>query len=286
MGLRAAEMLNNGDFRGLVMSHDGERFCIGANLFLIAMAVQNDQADQVDSMVSGLQDFTLALRYANGPVVTAPFNMALGGGTELIMASDATVAHAELYAGLVEFGVGLIPAGAGTKELTRRALGQVMQTKNADPLPHLQQIFEQIAYAKVSGSAKEAKDMHILRPSDKIVMNRDYVLSEAKRLAEYLAVDYVPPKPDEVYATGRDAYAALLVAIDGLVRGHYASEHDALIARKLAWIMSGGAVTEPGWVDEQYMLDLEREVFMELVQTDKSVERITHMLQTNKPLRN
>ena len=259
---------------------------IGANLFLVAMSVKSDQLEQVNEMVRGLQDFTVALREANGPVVTAPFNMALGGGTEVLMSGDATVAHMELYAGLVEFGVGLIPAGSGTKELMRRALGQVMQTKNADPLPHLQKVFEQIAYAKVSGSAKEAREMHILRPSDRIVMNRDYLLSEAKRLAEYLAVDYVPPKQEEVYAAGRDVYAALLVAIDGLVRGQYASEHDALIARKLAWIMTGGAISESGWVDEQYVLDLEREAFMELVQTEKSMERISHMLQTNKPLRN
>ncbi len=286
MGFEAVEMLNNGDFVGLVMSHDNERFSIGANLFLVMMAVQSDELDQLIRLIKGLQDFTLAMRYANGPVITAPFNMALGGGAEVLMAGDATVAHMELYAGLVEFGVGLIPAGSGTKELMRRALNPVMQTKNADVLPHLQVIFEQTAFAKVSGSAKEAREMHFLRPDDRIIMNRPHLLAEAKRTASHMAAAYTPPKPELVYAAGRDAYAALLVAIDGLVRGHYASEHDALVAQKLAYVMTGGAITEPSWVTEQYILDLEREVFVELAKTPKTLERIGHMLQTNKPLRN
>jgi 3-hydroxyacyl-CoA dehydrogenase len=192
----------------------------------------------------------------------------------------------ELYAGLVEFGVGIIPAGSGTKELMRRALNPVMQINNADVLPHLQKIFEQTAFAKVSGSAKEAKDMNFLRPNDRIVMNRTHLLSEAKRTAMYLAEGYVAPQPEKVYAAGRDAYAALMIAIDGLVRGKYASEHDAFIARKLAYVMTGGAISEPGWVSEQYVLDLELEAFVELAQTPKTLERIGHMLQTNKPLRN
>jgi 3-hydroxyacyl-CoA dehydrogenase len=186
----------------------------------------------------------------------------------------------------VEFGVGVIPAGSGTKELMRRALGPVMSVKNADALPHLQKIFEQTAFASTSFSAKQAKDMYFLRPTDRIVMNRRDVLGEAKRTALFLAENYTPPAKAKVWAAGRDAYAALLVAIDGLVRGQYASEHDALIARKLAWIMTGGAVTEPGWVSEQYVLDLELEAFVELAQTPKTLERIQHMLQTNKPLRN
>ncbi|MEO1664468.1 MAG: 3-hydroxyacyl-CoA dehydrogenase NAD-binding domain-containing protein [Chloroflexota bacterium] len=286
MGFEAAAMLNSGQFNGLVISHDNERFSIGANLLLVMMAVQSDQLDQLIALVKGLQDFTLALRYADAPVVTAAFNMALGGGTEILMTGDATVAHMELYAGLVEFGVGIIPAGSGTKELMRRALNPVMRTKNADVLPHLQAIFEQTAFAKVSGSAKEAKDMHFLRATDRIIMNRAHLLYEAKRTALYMAEGYVAPQPEKIYAAGRNAYSALLAGIDGLVRGKYASEHDALIARKLAYVMTGGAISEPGWVDEQYVLDLEREAFVELAQTPKTLERIGHMLQTNKPLRN
>jgi 3-hydroxyacyl-CoA dehydrogenase len=286
MGFQAVELINTGKLNGLVIGHDGERFCIGANLGLIMMASMSGEIDQLRRLVRGLQDLTLALRYAKGPVVTAPFNMALGGGTEIIMAGDATVTHMELYAGLVEFGVGVIPAGGGTKELMRRALGPVMQVKNADTLPHLQKIFEQTAYAQTSFSARQAQDMYFVRPTDRIVMNRADLLGEAKRTALFLADGYTPPRQAKVWAAGRDAYAALMVAIDGLVRGEYASEHDALIARKLAWVMTGGAVSEPGWVSEQYILDLELEAFVELAQTQKTIERIQHMLQTNKPLRN
>jgi 3-hydroxyacyl-CoA dehydrogenase len=286
MGLKAAEMINNGELRALVIGHDGERYSIGANLGLVMMAAMSGALDQIEDLVKGLQDFTLALRYANGPVVTAPFNMALGGGTEVIMASDASVAHMELYAGLVEFGVGVIPAGAGTKELMRRALGPVMSVKNADALPHLQKIFEQTAYAATTFSAKQAKDMYFLRPTDRIVMNRRDLLGEAKRTALFLADGYVPPAPEKIWAAGRDAHAALLLAIDGLVRANYATEYDAFIARKLAWVMTGGAISQPGWVDEQYILDLERKAFIELCAEQKTIERIQHMLQTNKPLRN
>ncbi len=286
MGFRAAEMLNEGRFEALVVSHDGVRFSIGANLMLVIMGVQSGQLDDVHRLVKGLQDLTLAWRFADCPVVTAPFNMALGGGTELLMANDVAVAHGELYAGLVEFGVGIIPAGSGTKELMRRVINPVMRTKNADPLPHIQKLFEQIAFAKVSGSAKEAVEMGILGPTDRIVMNRDHLLSEAKRTAQFLAPGYVPPQPGKVYAAGEEVYSALLIAIDGLVRGQYATEHDALIAQKLAYVMTGGALTEPAWVDEHVILDLEREVFVELAQHPKSLERMMHMLQTNKPLRN
>ncbi|MFZ4816902.1 MAG: 3-hydroxyacyl-CoA dehydrogenase/enoyl-CoA hydratase family protein, partial [Phototrophicaceae bacterium] len=162
----------------------------------------------------------------------------------------------------------------------------VMRTKNADVLPHLRQIFEQIAFAKVSASAKEAREMHILRPTDRIVMNRQHLLAEAKRTALYMADGYVAPQPEKIYAAGRDVYAALLAAIDGLVRGKHATEHDGFIARKLAFIMTGGAISEPTWLDEQVILNLEREAFVELAQHPKTLERIGHMLQTNKPLRN
>ncbi|MEO0563041.1 MAG: 3-hydroxyacyl-CoA dehydrogenase/enoyl-CoA hydratase family protein, partial [Chloroflexota bacterium] len=286
MGLEAADMINGGEYRALVIGHDQERYSIGANLGLVMMAAMSGEFGQIEELVKGLQDFTLALRYCNGPVVTAPANMALGGGAEILMSGDATVAHMELYAGLVEFGVGVIPAGSGTKELMRRALGEVMRVKNADVLPHLQKIFEQTAFAETSFSAKQARDMNFLRPTDRIVMNRRLLLGEAKRTAYFMSRDYTPPQPAKIWAAGRDAYAALSVAIDGLVRGKYASEHDALIARKLAWIMTGGAVSEPGWVSEQYILDLEREAFVALCKEPKTIERIQHMLTTNKPLRN
>jgi len=286
MGFKAVELLNQGGFKGMVISHDGERFSIGANILLMAMAVQSGDLNQLKRLVKGLQDFTMATRYAHAPIVTAPFNMALGGGAEILMAGVATVAHIELYTGLVEFGVGIIPGGSGTKEMMRRLINPIMRTKNADVLPHLRQAFEQIAFAKVSSSAVEAMHMGILRPTDRIVMNRAHLLSEAKRTALHLAQDYVPPRREKIYAAGRDAYSALLLAIDGLVRGKYASEHDALIAKKLAYIMTGGAPSEPTWLDEQVILDLELQALVELAQTPKTLERIAYMLQNNKPLRN
>jgi len=213
--------------------------------------------------------------------------MALGGGCEFIMAGSRVVAHQELYAGLVELGVGLIPGSCGVKEYVRRIVNPVIAAHpNADVLPHLQKVFEQIALAKVSGSAKEARDMGILQPADRIVMNRDHLLGEAKREALHMADGYQPTPPGKVWAAGRDAYAALLLGVEGLLEGRQATEHDAYIARRLAFALTGGAISEPGWVDEQVFLDLEREVFLELVQTPKTLERMAHMLQTNKPLRN
>ncbi len=203
------------------------------------------------------------------------------------MSGARIVAHMELYAGLVEAGVGIIPASGGCKEMLRRVLNPVMQSApNADPLPHLLQIFEQIATAKVSGSAKEARAMGILSPCDRVVMNRAHLLGEAKREALHLADGYVPQRAGNVWAAGRDAYAALLVAVEGYRESGLATDYDTVIARKLAYVLTGGALTESGWVPEQAILNLEREAFMELVREPKTLERMAYMLQNNKPLRN
>lgn len=286
MSWKALELLEN-RFDALVIGNDGERFCVGANLFMIAMGVQSGQLDMIDGVIRESQNMMTALRRASKPVVVAPHHMALGGGAEFIMAGSRVVAHVELYAGLVEVGVGLIPGSCGVKEMVRRIVNPVIAAHpNADVLPHLQKVFEQIALAKVSGSAKDARDMGILAPTDRIVMNRDHLLGEAKREALHMADGYIANNPAKVWAAGRDAYAALLIGIEGFLESRQASEHDALIARKLAYVLTGGAVSEPGWVDEQVFLDLEREVFLELVQTPKTLERMAFMLQNNKPLRN
>lgn len=286
MGYKALDLLQS-DFDALVVGHDGERFCIGANVVMVAMAVHSGQLGGLDRTIRALQDLGQALRCAPRPVVTAPHNMALGGGVELLLSGARTVAHVELYAGLVEAGVGLIPAGGGCKELLRRVLNPVMQSHpNADPLPHIQKVFEQIATAKVSGSAKEAREMGILGPTDRIVMNRAHLLGEAKREALHMADGYVPARPGKIYAAGRDVYAALQVGILGFREQGFASEHDALIARKLAWVLTGGGVAEPGWIDEQVFLNLERQAFIDLAQTPKSLDRMAYMVQNNKPLRN
>jgi 3-hydroxyacyl-CoA dehydrogenase len=213
--------------------------------------------------------------------------MALGGGAEFAMAGARTVAHAELYIGLVEMGVGLLAAGSGCKEMLRRKINPVMQTPNADVLPHLQVVFENLALAKVSESARQARDMGFLLPADRIVLNKEYLLAEAKREALHLAAGgYSAPPPQKVWAAGRDALAALRLAVYTLHEGGYATDHEALIANKIAYVLCGGDLSEPGWVPEQYILDLERTAFVELCQEPKSQERIMHMLQHNKPLRN
>ncbi|RMF77217.1 MAG: 3-hydroxyacyl-CoA dehydrogenase/enoyl-CoA hydratase family protein [Chloroflexi bacterium] len=286
MGFRAVEMLEKGDLEALVIGNDGERFSIGFNIMLAVMAVQGGELGQLEDGIKQLQALTQALRYASRPVVTAPFNMALGGGAELAMAGVQTVAHAELYIGLVEVGVGVIPAGGGCKELLRRVVNPVMRDPHGDALVPLRQVFETIATAKVSTSAKEARELGFLSDNDRIVMNRSHLLGEAKRVALHLADGYTPMRPGKVWAAGRDAHAALLLGIQGFVEGGYATEYDAHIARKLAYVLTGGAVTEPQWVDEQVILNLEREAFMSLVKEEKTMARIQHMLQTNKPLRN
>lgn len=288
MGWKAVEMLERGDIAALVVGNDGERFSIGFNVFIAVMAVQGGELAQLERGIKRLQDLAEALRTAARPVVSAPFQMALGGGVEMAMAGAAQVAHIEYYAGLVEAGVGLIPAGGGCKELLRRVVNPVMRSHpNADPLPHLQKVFQQIATAQVSEQgAKLAREMGFLGPCDRIVMNRSHLLGEAKRTALYLADGYTPAQREPVYAAGRDAYAALLVAIESFVEQGIASEYDAHIARKLAYVLTGGALSEPAWVQPELIFELEREAFMSLLQEEKTLERITHMLQTNRPLRN
>jgi 3-hydroxyacyl-CoA dehydrogenase len=227
------------------------------------------------------------MRYAPKPVAVAPFDRTLAGGAEFSMAGARIVGAAELYMGLVEVGVGLVPAGGGCKELLRRVMNPVMRTKNADPIPVMQRIFEQIGFGKVSMSAAEARKMGFLAPADRIVVNRAHLLSEAKREALHMvASGYRPPVPEKIYAAGRDVLAALEVAVFMLEDGRFASEHDAKIARKLGYVLTGGDLSAPTWVDEQYILDLEREAFVSLIMEPKTVERIMHMLSAGKPLRN
>ncbi|MGQ9850088.1 MAG: 3-hydroxyacyl-CoA dehydrogenase NAD-binding domain-containing protein [Aggregatilineaceae bacterium] len=287
MGWRALEYLESGSFEGLVVGNDGEHFSAGANIFLILMLAQNGEYDRIDAVVRELQNLFQAMRRAPRPVVTAPFGMALGGGAEFLMAGQRVVAHAELYAGLVEIGVGLLPAGSGCKEMLRRRLNPVMRTPNADPLPPLQAIFEQIALARVSESARQARDMGFLSPADRILLNRDHLLAEAKREVLHLAASgHRPAPPETIWAAGRDALAALHLAVFTLQDGGYATEHDALIANHIAYVLCGGDLSEPAWVPEQYLLDLEREAFVALCHEPKTLERIAYMLQHNKPLRN
>jgi 3-hydroxyacyl-CoA dehydrogenase len=275
------------DFDALVVGNQGEYFCAGANLFLMAMLIQNQDWTGLTAMQQAGQDMAQRLRFAPKPVVFAPHNLAVGGGCEFTMAAPRVVAHAELYIGLVEIGVGIIPGFSGCKEMLRRVVNPVMRTSNADVLAPMQKVFEQIALAKVSTSAMEARTMGILTEADSIVMNKDHLLADAKRAAlDMVAAGYRPQPREKIYAAGRDTKAALFVAIDSLRWGKYATDHEAKIARKLAHILCGGDLSGPAWVDEDYILELEREALLSLAGEPKTLERIQHMLLNNKPLRN
>ncbi len=286
MSFRALERLDS-DFDALVIGNEGNHFCAGANLFAVGMAAMQGQWDALDEMIKALQTATYNLRHAPKPVVTAPHQMALGGGAEMSMAGWTTVADHETYMGLVEFGVGLLPAGGGCKELLRRRVNPVMKTPNADVLPIMQAVFEQIALAKVGTSAWEARELGFLSDSDIIVMNSDYRLATAKQRAlQLVEIGARPPEKELIYAAGRDALYALQLGAQSLAWGGYASEHDLLIANKIAYVLTGGDLSAPAWVDPWVILDLEREAFLALLGEEKTRDRMTHMLQTGKPLRN
>ena len=275
------------DFEGLVIGNEGDNFSVGANLFMVVMAAQNQLWDQLDEAVRKMQGFGLRMRYFPKPVIVAPAGLALGGGAEIIMSANRVVSSVELYTGLVEVGAGVIPAGGGTKEMLRRILNPPMQTQNAEALPYLQLIFEQVGMGKVATSAEEARQFAILGPCDRVVFNRDHLLMEAKReVLHMVACSYKPPLPEKIYAAGRDGLAALRVGIHMFAEGGYITEHESVIAEKLANIMTGGEISRPAWMDEQYFLDLEREAFLSLCGEEKSQQRMWNILQTGKVLRN
>lgn len=275
------------DFDGLVIGNEADNFSAGANIFLVVMTAQNGQWEELDAIVKTMQDILMSVRYSPKPIVIAPSGLALGGGSEVIMSGSRVVSHAELYAGLVEIGVGVIPAGGGTKEMMRRVLNPVMQTKGVESLPVLQRIFEQIGMAKVATSAEEARQLGILGPCDRVILNRDHLLTEAKKEVLHLVSSgYKPPIPEKIYAAGRDALGAMLVGIHMMKEGGYITEYESHIAGKLASVLTGGDLSQAAWVNEQYILDLEREAFLSLCGEEKTRERMWNMLQTGKPLRN
>ena len=275
------------DFDGMVVGNQGEHFCAGANVFNIAMAGQQKMVDMLHEMVKEFQSLMMAVRYFPKPIVAAPFGMTLGGGAEVVMATSRVVASAETYMGLVETGVGLIPAGGGCKELLRRVVNPAMRTQGADPLPFLQRVFEQIAMAKVATSAEEARQMGFLTAADRIVMNPDFLIAEAKKeVLELVRQGYHPPVPEKIYAGGRDMLAALRIAVWSLREANYITDHEVKIANHLAYVLAGGDHDRPTWVDEWHILNLEREAFVELAQEPKTLERIWNFLKTGKVKRN
>ncbi len=284
----AVDMAEKDGWKGIVIGNHADAFSAGANLLLVFMQAQNGQWDDLNTMVSEFQNVNMKLRYSSVPVVAAVGGLALGGGCEIAMHADYAVLAGESYVGLVEVGVGLIPAGGGTKDFLVKMQEGDVDGVPAMPLPSTQRAFETIAMAKVATSGKEAVDTGFFRPwESRVVLNRDHVIYEAKQ--QVLAMQeagYAPRRPFKIKLGGGGTYGALLVGADALLKSGYASEHDILIAKQLAKILTGGKLPEGTVVDEQFVLDLEREAFITLLHEQKSLDRIQHMLMKNRPLRN
>lgn len=275
------------EYKGLVIANGGANFSAGANVGLIFMLAAEQEYDELDMAVRQFQNTTMRMRYSSIPVVVAPHGLTLGGGCEMCLHADAVQAAAESYIGLVEFGVGLIPGGGGTKEMAVRASDR--NIKEDVELNYLQQLFINVGTAKVSTSAHEAYELSVLRKGvDGISINPDRRIGDAKRKALLLHEQgYTQPRPrTDITVQGRGGLGPLLAGIHGMWRGHYISDYDKLIAEKLAHVMCGGDLSQPTQVSEQYLLDLEREAFLSLCGQRKTLERLQSIIQTGKPLRN
>ncbi|MAO08344.1 MAG: 3-hydroxyacyl-CoA dehydrogenase [Alteromonas sp.] len=286
-GINKAIDLAEENFDGLVIGNQGSNFSVGANIGMIFMMAVEQEYDELNAAIKYFQDTVMRLRYSSIPTVVAPHGMTLGGGCEMTLHADRVVAAAESYIGLVEFGVGVIPGGGGSKEMALRASDSFQ--KNDVELNRLQEYFLTIGMAKVSTSAHEAYDLDILKHGkDIVVVNKDRQIATAKSVARMMADQgYTKPvRRKDVKVLGKQALGMFLVGTDSMEAGHYISEHDKKIANKLAYVMAGGDLSEPTLVTEQYLLDLEREAFLSLCGERKTLERLQHMIQKGKPLRN
>ena len=286
-GLNKAIDLAEKDFEGLVVGNQGANFSVGANIGMIFMMAVEQEYDELNMAIKYFQDTMMRMRYSSIPTVAAPHGMTLGGGCELSMHADKVVAAAETYIGLVEFGVGVIPGGGGSKEMALRA--QDLFHKGDVQLNVLQEHFLTIGMAKVATSAYEAFDMNVLQNGkDIVVVNTARQIAEAKKHALLMAEAGYSQKPmrKDILVLGKQALGAFMVGTDSMKASRYISEHDQKIANKLAYVMAGGDLSAPTKVSEQYLLDIEREAFLSLCTERKTLERIQHMLKTGKPLRN
>ncbi|TCT19114.1 3-hydroxyacyl-CoA dehydrogenase [Melghiribacillus thermohalophilus] len=293
IGLDVIQMINESleevkhNFRGLVIGNQGKNFCVGANLALMLMEAQDQNFFELELVVKQFQQAMMNLKYSEKPVVAAPFGMTLGGGTEVCLPSSAIQASQETYMGLVEVGVGLIPGGGGNKELYMKQLEGLPKGIDLDLTKVANDVFEKIATAKVSTSAQEAREYGFLNDQDAISVNGDHLIHDAKQKVLALSqTGYQPPRREKVPVVGEPGYAAMLLGAKSMGFGGYASEHDLKIAEKLAFVIAGGRLKEGTLVDEQYLLDLEREAFLSLIGEPKTQQRMQHMLLKGKPLRN
>ena len=284
---KALDLCESGKFDALVLSNDGRNFSAGANLLLVALAAREEQWETIETMVKAFQDVCVRLKYSSIPTVAAPFDLTLGGGAEISMWCNRIRAHAELYMGLVEVGVGLIPGGGGNIEMLARTLEGVVDDPTYPTEGMIRRALETVAMAKVATSAEEAKELMYLAPSDGVTLNRRHVLMSAKAEALGMAqAGFTPPRRRTFRLPGKSAYATFDMALGAMKDGHFISEHDLKIAMKVATVMTGGDCSPRQKVTEQYLLDLEREAFLSLCGEEKTQARIAHMLETNKPLRN
>ncbi|PIR12493.1 MAG: 3-hydroxyacyl-CoA dehydrogenase, partial [Flavobacteriales bacterium CG11_big_fil_rev_8_21_14_0_20_35_7] len=292
IGAGVIEAINKGidlaekEYSSVIIGNQAPNFTVGANLAMVFMLAVEQEYDELNYAIKAFQDTVMRLRYSSIPTIVAPQGMTLGGGCEMTLHADMVVAAAESYIGLVEFGVGLLPGGAGTKEMALRAAATF---KEGDvQLNSLRQHFLPIAMAKVSTSAYEAFDVNILQKGkDIVVVNRDRQLATAKRYAIQMVENgYTRPIKQQVKVLGKQALGMFLVGTDAMEKGFYISEHDKKIGNKIAYVMSGGDLSEPTYVSEQYLLDIEREAFLSLLTERKTLERIEYTLKTGKPLRN
>ena len=282
--MREAARIDKRGYHALVIGNDADNFSVGANIGVALFAANAAMWPVIEQAVQGLQEALLNLRGAPFPVVGAAAGMALGGGCEVLLHCDRVQAHAESYIGLVEAGVGLIPAGGGTKEMVTRWIEK--KDRPGGPMPALSQAFEQISMAKVATSAPEARDLLYLRPEDSHTMNRKRLLADAKAKALDLVEGYKPPEPISISLPGRSGRAALSLALEGFVNSGKATAHDAVVAQALAEVISGGEVDITEEIGEKRLMALERKAFLELIRTPATLERIEHTLETGKPLRN
>ncbi|MBW1730726.1 MAG: 3-hydroxyacyl-CoA dehydrogenase [Deltaproteobacteria bacterium] len=294
MVVKAADIVSE-RFDGLVIANHADNFSVGANLPLILFTAQEEEWDDLDWMVKTFQDSFMKLKYLDKPVVAAPAGMALGGGCEICLAADRVRYAAETYMGLVEVGVGLIPAGGGTKEMYLRNTEHLFEVqkggiypKQIELMPFVARAFETIAMAKVSTSGPEAVKLGYLRPTDQMTVNRDYLIEDAKKTVLAMNMEgYVPPEPKEdIRVAGENTFAMIKLALWTMHTSGYITEHDVTVSEKVGYVLCGGNVQSDTKVSEQYLLDLEREAFLSLCGNPKTQARIQHMLTTGKPLRN
>jgi len=274
-------------WKGIVIGNNAQQFTVGANLMMVAMMAYEQNWDELNMATSVFQQTSMRIRYSAIPVVIATQGYVFGGGCEFSMHADSVVAAAESYIGLVEVGVGIIPGGGGTKEFALRLSDEISKEGDVQ-IPRLIDRFKTIATAQVATSAYEAFNFGYLQPQkDSVVHNTARNISEAKKKVLELADDYVMPiQRKDITVLGRTGLGALYVAAHSLKLGNYASEHDILIAKKVAWVLCGGDLTSAQQVSEQYLLDIEREAFLSLCGEQKTLERIQYMLENGKPLRN